>query len=73
MQGLAMNNPDVPFLDPAKRSVVTLTLPYLIIRSHSGMLLAAGHLAFAVSFIWILIRWKNAVRRSQSTAATPNV
>jgi cytochrome c oxidase cbb3-type subunit 1 len=73
MQGLAMNNPDVPFLDPAKRSVVTLTLPYLIIRSHSGILLAAGHLAFAVSFIWILVRWKNAVRWPQPAAATPNV
>jgi cytochrome c oxidase cbb3-type subunit I len=73
MQGLAMNNPDVPFLDPAKRSVVTLTLPYLKTRSYSGMLLAAGHLAIAVSFIWILIRWKNAVRRPQTAAATPNV
>jgi len=73
MQGLAMNNPDVPFLDPAKHSVVTLTLPYLKIRSHSGMLLAIGHLAFAMSFIWILIRWKNAGRRPKTSTAVPSV
>lgn len=73
LEGLAMNNPDVPFLDPVKRSVVTLTLPYLKIRSHSGMLIAVGHLAFAVSFVWILIRWKNAARKSQTTTTAPSV
>jgi cytochrome c oxidase cbb3-type subunit I len=73
MQGLAMNDPDVPFLDPTKHSVVTLTLPYLMIRSYSGILLAAGHLSFAVSFIWILIRWKKAVLRPQTAAASLNV
>jgi cytochrome c oxidase cbb3-type subunit 1 len=72
LQGLAMNNPDVPFLDPAKHSVVTLTLPYLKIRSHSGILIALGHLAFAVSFVWILIRWRKAVRQPQAAATLTN-
>jgi cytochrome c oxidase cbb3-type subunit 1 len=73
MQGLAMNNPDVPFLDPVKHSVVTLTLPYLKTRSLSGILLGIGHLAFAVSFIWILIRWMNAGRRPKTSTADPSV
>jgi cytochrome c oxidase cbb3-type subunit 1 len=72
LQGLAMNNPDVPFLDPAKHSVVTGTLPYLKIRSHSGILITLGHLAFAVSFVWILIRWRKAVRQPQTAAAATN-
>jgi cytochrome c oxidase cbb3-type subunit 1 len=52
---------------------VTLTLPYLKARSHSGILLAIGHLAFAVSFIWILIRWMNAGRRPKTSTAAPSV
>jgi cytochrome c oxidase cbb3-type subunit 1 len=63
IQGLAMNNPDVPFVDPVKHSVVSVTLPYLKLRSYSGMMLSVGHLALAVSFTWILIRWWKAARR----------
>jgi cytochrome c oxidase cbb3-type subunit 1 len=73
MQGLAMNNPDVPFLDPVKPSVVTLTIPYLKIRSHSGILIAIGHLAFAVNFVWILIRWIKAGRKPQTTTPVSSV
>ena len=73
MQGLAMNNPDVPFLDPVKPSVVTLTIPYLKIRSHSGILIAIGHLAFAVNFVWILIRWMKAGRKPQTTTPVSSV
>jgi hypothetical protein len=36
------------------------------------MLIAIGHLAFAVSFVWILIRWKNAVRRQQPATTDPS-
>jgi cytochrome c oxidase cbb3-type subunit I len=57
LEGLAMTNPDVPFLDPNQHSVVTLTLPYLKIRSASGMLMAVGHIAFACNFAWIAARW----------------
>jgi cytochrome c oxidase cbb3-type subunit 1 len=72
LQGLAMNNPDVPFLDPARHSVVTVTLPYLKIRSLSGILLAVGHMAFAASFIWILARWLNVHRQPMTSTAAPN-
>lgn len=51
LQGLALNNPDVPFL-----KIVALTIPYLQIRSFSGFIIAAGHIAFLVNFIWILAR-----------------
>ncbi len=46
-QGFAMNDPDVPFTD-----TVTMTIPYLIARSVSGILMGAGHLILA----WLLVR-----------------
>lgn len=49
LQGLAMNNPDVPFL-----KTVALTKPYLVTRTFAGLLLTVGHVAFCANFIWIL-------------------
>ncbi|MDI6401378.1 cbb3-type cytochrome c oxidase subunit I [Balneolaceae bacterium ANBcel3] len=46
-QGLAMNDPDVPFTE-----TVTMTMPYLVARSASGVLMAAGHLIFA----WLVFK-----------------
>lgn len=51
LQGRAMNNPDIKFLD-----VVQLTIPYLQLRSAAGIIIALGHLAFVVSLAWILVR-----------------
>lgn len=51
LQGLAMNNPDVPFL-----KVVALTKPYLVNRSVAAVILAVGHIAFLINFGWILAR-----------------
>jgi cytochrome c oxidase cbb3-type subunit I len=54
LQGLAMNNPDVPFLE-----TVALTKPYLLARTLSGFLIAVGHVALMAHFFWILARhWK---------------
>jgi len=50
LQGLAMNNPDVPFGE-----VVRQTKPWLFARSISGFLLTIGHLAFAVNVAWMLL------------------
>ncbi len=69
LEGLAMTNPDVPFLDLTKRSVVTLTLPYLKMRSHSGILIFVGHLAFATSFIWLMARWVKTKRAARLIAS----
>ncbi len=46
-QGWNMNNPDVPFTE-----TVTMTVPYLVARSFSGVLMTAGHLIFA----WLIIK-----------------
>lgn len=46
LQGLQMNNPDVPFLE-----VMTDTLPWLWGRTASGALMTLGHLVFA----WLVI------------------
>lgn len=51
LQGLALNDPDVPFL-----KIVALTKPYLVTRSLAGVLLTVGHLAFIGNFVWLLAR-----------------
>jgi len=51
-QGRELNNADVPFL-----TIVQNTLPYLQARSGAGLLMAAGHLAFAVLFALNLLRF----------------
>ena len=62
IQGLEMNNPDIPFID-----VVKGTLPYLFSRSAAGILITVGHVAFAVNFAWML------VRPSVATATAPTL
>jgi len=51
VQGLALNDPAVPF-----NNIIAMTLPYLQARSISGMVITIGHLAFALSFILILCK-----------------
>ncbi len=51
IQGVEMNTPDILFLQ-----VVKNTVPWLKARSVSGVLLASGHVAFFVNFIWMLCR-----------------
>jgi cytochrome c oxidase cbb3-type subunit 1 len=55
-QGIELNLPlkdgsVVPFID-----VVKHTIPYLFTRSVAGVLMTIGHLAFAVSFFWMLLK-----------------
>ncbi|MDV7397433.1 hypothetical protein RZS08_38885, partial [Arthrospira platensis SPKY1] len=49
IQGMMMNNPDLPFMDS-----VIATVPWLYSRSVSGFLLTIGHIAFALNFFWML-------------------
>lgn len=51
LQGRAMNNPEIPFLQ-----TVVLTKKYLLTRSVAGSLMALGHLALVVNFAWLLAR-----------------
>ncbi|MFT5735301.1 MAG: cytochrome c oxidase cbb3-type subunit 1 [Planctomycetota bacterium] len=54
MQGLMMNNPDVPFMDVVQRMI-----PYLWSRSIAGTLMTIGHFSFAV-LVWKMIRREGA-------------
>jgi len=51
LQGRALNNPAIPFVD-----TVQLTRPYLSLRSLSGILMGTGHLIFAALFAQVLYR-----------------
>ncbi len=51
LQGRAMNNPAMPFVD-----VVQLTGPYLTLRSLAGILMGTGHVIFAALFAQVLYR-----------------
>lgn len=50
IQGMMMNDPDVPFID-----IVTRMVPFLLSRSVAGTLMASGHIAFAFLF-WKMLR-----------------
>jgi cytochrome c oxidase cbb3-type subunit 1 len=49
LQGLAMNDASQPFANS-----VTVTIPYLWLRSLAGLILTAGHLVFAYHVGWML-------------------
>jgi cytochrome c oxidase cbb3-type subunit 1 len=57
IQGLQMNNPDIPFTsaEAGVTTVIGTLKPYLIMRSFSGVLLTVGHVAFAISVIWMIL------------------
>ena len=50
-QGRLMNDPNVPFLQ-----TVQYTVPFLWSRSVAGVLMAGGHVAFAVLFMMNLLQ-----------------
>tara|TARA_R100000027_G_scaffold47114_1_gene35916 strand:- start:10967 stop:12391 length:1425 start_codon:yes stop_codon:yes gene_type:complete len=50
MQGLMMNNPEIPFME-----IVEFMVPWLMSRSLAGVLLTIGHFAFAINIAWILL------------------
>lgn len=49
IQGLELNNPDIPFLE-----TVANTVPWLISRSVGGTLMTIGHFVFFYHVIWML-------------------
>ncbi len=49
IQGLQMNDPDMSMLQ-----IAINTVPWLMSRSVGGSLMAIGHLAFFIHFIWLL-------------------
>ena len=53
LQGFALETPSIPFT-----AITNYTMPFLLTRSGAGMLMAIGHIAFAISFILILLRYR---------------
>jgi len=51
LQGLAMLDASVPFMESMR-----LTVPYLTARSVGGSLMTLGHMVFAVHFFMVLLR-----------------
>ena len=49
IQGMQMNDPNIPFIE-----VVRNTVPWLFVRSLAGILMTIGHLAFTVNVLWML-------------------
>ncbi|MEY4483223.1 MAG: hypothetical protein RL693_675, partial [Verrucomicrobiota bacterium] len=41
----------VPFLE-----IVKNTLPWLEFRAYAGILMTVGHIAFAINFVWMLLK-----------------
>jgi cytochrome c oxidase cbb3-type subunit I len=66
IQGQAMLNPEVPFLQLMKD-----TVPWLFSRSVAGILITIGHIAFAVSFGWMLVKKRNVSENSPTLFNTP--
>ena len=65
LQGLWLLDDQVPFIEIVKRLI-----PYLEQRSWAGMAMTLGHLAFTVSFFWLLFR-KPGVRTEATLLSTP--
>jgi cytochrome c oxidase cbb3-type subunit 1 len=60
LQGIELNRRETPFLE-----IVALTLPYLKARTWAGSMMTLGHVCFAISFVWMLLK-----KPSASTTAT---
>lgn len=68
IQGLELADPTIPFIDIVRR-----TVPYLFSRSLAGMLITVGHIAFAISFVWILLKKRTTEETSPTLFNTPPV
>ncbi len=67
LQGIAMNLPPadgaslVPFLSTAEvKGIIERTLPWLEMRSYTGVLITIGHIAFAINFAWMCLQPRQA-------------
>jgi cytochrome c oxidase cbb3-type subunit 1 len=49
IQGLQMNDSNIPFIE-----VIQNTIPYLYVGSVAGIVMTIGHLAFAANIVWML-------------------
>ena len=68
IQGIQMNN---PAKYPDFIEIMRATVPYLFMRSIAGILIFVGHVAFAISLVWILIRPRSEAEKSPTLLRTP--
>ena len=52
-------------------NIVKMTVPYLFSRTVGGIFMAVGHIAFAISFAWILLKPRTVVETSPTLFNTP--
>lgn len=68
IQGLELidvqNHPD--FME-----IVRTTIPYLVTRSVSGIMLLVGHVAFTISFVWMLVKRRAPAETAPTLFNTP--
>ena len=64
--GLQQSDDPVPFIETVK-----VTMPYLKWRTYSGILMTVGHVAFAINFLWIIVRSTQATKTEPTLFRTP--
>jgi cytochrome c oxidase cbb3-type subunit 1 len=66
VQGTQLLDSSVSFID-----IVKAMIPYLFSRTVAGIFLAVGHIAFAVSFVWMLVKPRTVAETSPTLFNTP--
>ncbi len=56
---------------PIFMDIVRATIPWLFSRSAAGILMLVGHVAFAVSFVWMLLKPRTVLENSPTLFNTP--
>lgn len=66
LQGMALNRSDTPFME-----IMAATIPYLKVRTVGGSLMTLGHVALAISFLWMLFKRRDAAAKTVPTLFAP--
>jgi len=56
---------------PAFLDIVRNTVPWLFSRTLAGVLILVGHIAFAISFVWMLLKPRSAMETAPTLFNTP--
>lgn len=66
LQGMALNRSDTPFME-----IMAATIPYLKVRTVGGSLMTLGHVALAISFLWMLFKRRDSAAKTEPTLFAP--
>ena len=56
---------------PGHIGIIERTIPYLKFRSYAGILMTIGHVAFAINFVWIIVRSAQSTKTGPTLFRTP--